>query len=298
MSSSPLIYFFSAFPRTGELYPLCVSGRCAAQCVPGERPIILCRLNTNPWFLEGDKRGGRSCFPVSLAEPARRAPCPHPRRSCPFVCPGTMRRAGEEASTGGPRGWGLGRGCGRHRACTSPHTQLLCSALATAFKDLLVVARTTASRSLPYALPRIIPFLSPNTAAEMSSLFCNTGICQLGGNKESIHWAGDRRRASGKALWGDRKHSLVKLWTPPELLFVFGSDRTGDGGLPRVDRIFSWGRRAGSGLVLRTSDLQKMALLPGQPRLRELQSATAQLGSLLLGEVTPIRSGFIFTLTL
>lgn len=104
------------------------------------------------------------------------------------------------------------------------------------------------------ALARIIPFLSLNTTAEMSSLFCNAGICQLGGNKESIHWAGDRQRASGKALWGDRKCSSVKLWTPPELPFVFRSDQTGDRGLPCVDHVFSWGRRANSGLFFRMAD--------------------------------------------
>lgn len=75
-------------------------------------------------------------------------------------------------------------------------------------------------------LPGIIPFLSPNTTAEMSSLFCSAGICQLGGYKGSIHWAGDRHRAPGKALRGDRKGSSVKLWTLQELLFVFRSGRT------------------------------------------------------------------------
>lgn len=121
--------------------------------MPGERPIILCRLNTNPRFLKDDKRGGRSQFPVSPAEPARQGPRPRPRCSCLFVCSGIMRRAREEADTGVPWGQGLGRGHCLECARTSPHTRVLCSVLAAAFKGLLVAAQTMASRSLPCVLP-------------------------------------------------------------------------------------------------------------------------------------------------
>lgn len=75
-----------------------------------------------------------------------------PRRSWLFVRPGIMRRAGEEADTGVPRGQGLGWGHWLGCARTSPHTQVLCLVLAAAFKGLLVAAQTTASRSRPCAL--------------------------------------------------------------------------------------------------------------------------------------------------
>lgn len=103
---------------------------------------------------------------------------------------GIMRRAGEEADTGVPRGqghgWGHWPGCAR----TSPHTQVLCSVLSRASLSRRKQRRRAAAlvRCILAPSARNNPlFLRPNATAEMSSLFCSAGICQLGGYKDSIH---------------------------------------------------------------------------------------------------------------
>lgn len=142
--------------------------------------------------MKGNKSRGRCPFPVPRAELAPRCPV----QLC--LCAGGLRRKrrADRCAVERPR-----PGRPPTPARTSPHTRLLCSASSTAFKGLLVAARVISSRSLPFcavsqpALARIIPFLNPNTTAEMSSLFCNAGICQVDGNNESIHLAG--RQAKG-----------------------------------------------------------------------------------------------------
>lgn len=196
-------------------------------------------------------------------------------------------------ATGRGLGWGHCPGC----VHGSPHTGPVFP-LGHGLKGPLVTAkqrrRATSLLAASWPeLPGIIPFLSPNTTAEMSSSFCSAGICQLGGYKDSIHGVGDRHSAPGKALRGDGKWSSVKLWTLQELLFVFRSGRTGER-VSCVDHVFSWGCGASSGLVFKTADQQQMAFLLGQCHLYTIVN---QLCS-LLDKIKPTRNGFIFRLAL
>lgn len=245
-----LALWFFFFPSLSKdqltLSTPCCRGMCSALCAWWEAhypPLAWYK----PSIFKGNKRGAQSQFPVSTAEPEWWGPQPRTRHSCSFVCLGIMRRAQEEARCAtGPGTW-LGM---LSWVCVhvSPHTGLVFG-LGRGLQGPPCHGTNNGVVLPPsQGLARIMLFLSANTTAEMSSLFCNTGICQLGGNKESINWAGDRQRASGTALWAHRKCSSLKLWTLLELPFVFRSVQAGDRGLPCIDHIFSWGHRANSGL--------------------------------------------------
>lgn len=143
-SSSPLIYFFQSFQGPVSFI---------RSAFWGDVQFSVC-------LVRGSLSSSGSKQTLDFGKATKEVAAPGfrpPRRSWLFVCPlahwGIMRRAREEeATTGVPPGRGLGWGQWPGCARTSPHTQLLCSASAVAFKGLLVAAQTMASRSLPRAL--------------------------------------------------------------------------------------------------------------------------------------------------
>lgn len=186
--------------------------------------------------------------PLPLSAPSGRAGCPAQLRLCARGL-GRKRRA-DRCATERPR-----PGRPPAPARTSPRTRLLCSAPSAAFKGLLVAARVILSRSLPFcavsrpALARIIPFLNPNTTAEMSSLLCNAGICQVDGNNESIHLA--RRQAKGlrKNPSRGKKKFFCQTLNSSGAAICLEAWLGGRRGLPCAGRVFSWGHGASSGFI-------------------------------------------------